>query len=409
MSDDIKLPPLPKPMVDIAVWLQASSDAEVARDILNYARAAVEADRQDHLADVRKMVPSNEELDDLSDEFHGYSGNHTRDGYLIPKFDYLGFARALLSRCSSQTARSGQDETRMDADSSAKNEGDFGQPAASSADYEAVMADQRRLVRELDVLLNGEDGAAPQASLCDIVAQVQREGLRSKWHERHHSQPAASAEVDAWRERFPAYEYRPQDECVSLKLSTPAASAEPVVRYCPGCGSIGPVSAGYANCCPDGNQARMIPRALAEKCHDIFMIAVKAMMAESANDPVAPVAQEPVGVRDLLHRAKWVLELVDKDQCTTICTGGLVSDISAYLAAPVAAQAQPQNERQNIHEIIPDRPSAQDQRDAERYRWLRDLNGVDGSGVEIFINDEAHGPGHLTAQIDAARAAKGQA
>jgi len=54
-------------------------------------------------------------------------------------------------------------------------------------------------------------------------------------------------------------------------------------------------------------------------------------------------------------------------------------------------------------------PSAQDQRDAERYRWLRDLNGVDGSGVEIFINDEAHGPGHLTAQIDAARAAKGQA
>lgn len=29
-----------------------------------------------------------------------------------------------------------------------------------------------RLVRELDVLLNGEDGAAKQASLCDIVSQV---------------------------------------------------------------------------------------------------------------------------------------------------------------------------------------------------------------------------------------------
>lgn len=29
-----------------------------------------------------------------------------------------------------------------------------------------------RLVRELDVLLNGEEGAAPQAKLCDIVAQV---------------------------------------------------------------------------------------------------------------------------------------------------------------------------------------------------------------------------------------------
>lgn len=41
-----------------------------------------------------------------------------------------------------------------------------------ASDYEEVLADHRRLVRELDVLLNGEDGAAKQASLCDIVAQV---------------------------------------------------------------------------------------------------------------------------------------------------------------------------------------------------------------------------------------------
>lgn len=38
-------------------------------------------------------------------------------------------------------------------------------------------ADQDRLVRELDVLLNGEHGAAKQASLCDIVGQVAREKL----------------------------------------------------------------------------------------------------------------------------------------------------------------------------------------------------------------------------------------
>ncbi|MFU7257610.1 hypothetical protein ACM742_07695 [Pseudomonas aeruginosa] len=44
------------------------------------------------------------------------------------------------------------------------------QPTAD--DYEEVLADHRRLVRELDVLLNGEDGAARQASLCDLVAQV---------------------------------------------------------------------------------------------------------------------------------------------------------------------------------------------------------------------------------------------
>ena len=37
---------------------------------------------------------------------------------------------------------------------------------------DSIREDQNRLVRELDVLLNGEAGAADQASLCDIVAQV---------------------------------------------------------------------------------------------------------------------------------------------------------------------------------------------------------------------------------------------
>ena len=37
--------------------------------------------------------------------------------------------------------------------------------------------DGANLARELDVLLNGEDGASIQASLCDIVAQVKKHGL----------------------------------------------------------------------------------------------------------------------------------------------------------------------------------------------------------------------------------------
>lgn len=50
----------------------------------------------------------------------------------------------------------------------------------AKVDYEEVLADHRRLVRELDVLINGEEGAAKQASLADIVAQVKRQGLVSK-------------------------------------------------------------------------------------------------------------------------------------------------------------------------------------------------------------------------------------
>lgn len=42
-------------------------------------------------------------------------------------------------------------------------------------DHEECDVDRRRLVRELDVLINGEAGSAKQASLCDIVGQVRRE------------------------------------------------------------------------------------------------------------------------------------------------------------------------------------------------------------------------------------------
>ena len=39
-------------------------------------------------------------------------------------------------------------------------------------DYKEAYEDAKRLTRELDVLLNGEAGAAKQASLCDVVGQV---------------------------------------------------------------------------------------------------------------------------------------------------------------------------------------------------------------------------------------------
>ena len=44
-------------------------------------------------------------------------------------------------------------------------------------------------------------------------------------------------------------------------------------------------------------------------------------------------------------------------------------------------------------------------RDAERYRWLRDNNGIENSfAVEVFIEGESYAPGHLDAQIDTALA-----
>ena len=44
-------------------------------------------------------------------------------------------------------------------------------------DYEAVLQDNRRLVRDIDVAING-DNAAAQASMCDILSQIKREGIK---------------------------------------------------------------------------------------------------------------------------------------------------------------------------------------------------------------------------------------
>lgn len=43
------------------------------------------------------------------------------------------------------------------------------QDRAQIADYEEVLADKRRLAREIDTAMHGEDGAAKQPSLCDLV------------------------------------------------------------------------------------------------------------------------------------------------------------------------------------------------------------------------------------------------
>lgn len=48
--------------------------------------------------DTKASVPSDIELDDLADVFHGFAGNYTRYGYPIPKFNHVGYARAILER-----------------------------------------------------------------------------------------------------------------------------------------------------------------------------------------------------------------------------------------------------------------------------------------------------------------------
>lgn len=53
------------------------------------------------------------------------------------------------------------------------------QEGLTVSDFEEVNEDKKRLVRELDVIINGEN-AAKQASLCDMVSQVETEFSRLK-------------------------------------------------------------------------------------------------------------------------------------------------------------------------------------------------------------------------------------
>ncbi|HBO2839603.1 TPA: hypothetical protein ACP31N_002659 [Pseudomonas aeruginosa] len=105
------------------------------------------------------------------------------------------------------------------------------QPTAD--DYEEVLANHRRLVREMDVLLNGEEGAAKQASLCDLVGQVsaivrerrvpllspsQAEAERLEGWKLVPLEPTATM-LDAARrafdapDMFPASHYSPEEAC----------------------------------------------------------------------------------------------------------------------------------------------------------------------------------------------------
>ncbi len=48
-------------------------------------------------------------------------------------------------------------------------------------DYEEAFEDHRRLVHALDVIINGKEGAAPQARLCDLVSQLKGRNRLAKY------------------------------------------------------------------------------------------------------------------------------------------------------------------------------------------------------------------------------------
>jgi rubrerythrin len=64
--------------------------------------------------------------------------------------------------------------------------------------FEEYIDDKQRLARELDVAMNGEAGAAKQASLCDLVAQAEK--IRSTLDEMYNIRQGCIAEIEDLKE-----------------------------------------------------------------------------------------------------------------------------------------------------------------------------------------------------------------
>lgn len=63
------------------------------------------------------------------------------------------------------------------------------------------------------------------------------------------------------------------------------ALTEPVVRFCPECGSIGEVPVSNINCCPDGSAARYVPQKFAEICQHTFHMLIGKIAAAPQPSP----------------------------------------------------------------------------------------------------------------------------
>jgi hypothetical protein len=86
------------------------------------------------------------------------------------------------------------------------------------------------------------------------------------------------------------------------------APVEELVRFCPACGNVGDVGPGYHDCCPDGSEARRIPRPLANKCRELFEVALSAVCAAdpAALAQTAP-APAPAQIQPRLPTECWSL------------------------------------------------------------------------------------------------------
>ena len=101
-------------------------------------------------------------------------------------------------------------------------------------DYEEVLADKRRLAREIDIALHGVDGAAKQTALCDLIEPAKALRARAEKAERERDEALHVKNMDGETLTdpdtgapltWPARWRRTQVEFIAMKRRAHAAEA----------------------------------------------------------------------------------------------------------------------------------------------------------------------------------------
>jgi len=149
-----------------------------------------------------------------------------------------------------------------------------------------------------------------------------------------------------------------KSECVAAILALPAPVAaqagqvavpeEELARFCPACGSVGEVGPGYRDCCPDGSEARLIPKRLAEKCHELFKVALSTMRAAAPASPAqaAPLPTPYISINENIQFQHLLLDAMIGAKNGSIATthSEKIKALTDFIDA--AMQASTSGERQ---------------------------------------------------------------
>jgi hypothetical protein len=136
-----------------------------------------------------------------------------------------------------------------------------------------------------------------------------------------------------------------------------AAPIEEMIRFCPECGHLGDITAGYEACCPDWSQARVVPKRFAELCAETFRLCVSQPFPKSSaaqSDERTALPQIP----DLVKAMAWLTvslrtelsrlddnthKALDEVEAQLSCVRALTNGAIDY-EAMVAARASSANE-----------------------------------------------------------------